>query len=223
MRTGKIGEILVEKDANVVRDLLRRSGVFSVMLLGGPGCGKTRLIDETIVRLAPVMEIGMISCDDAPQRDAGRVWRQTASVTCVSAGDSRLPDAARIRAAVDQLDLGRLNLLFIEYVSTLAIPASLDLGQDATVALFSVAAGDDKPAKHPAVVRAADVVVLNKTDLLAAVPFDLPRFRTDVRRLNPSVGIFELSAFRGNGMEAWIDWVRRNVATETDAASHWFG
>jgi hydrogenase nickel incorporation protein HypB len=107
--------------------------------------------------------------------------------------------------------------------NTLALPGAPDLGQDATVTVFSVAAGDDKADKHPELVQASDLIVLNKVDLLPSVPFDLEAFRADVRRIKPGVELIELSAIKGDGMGRWLEWLRSQVVRETQKASHWFG
>ena len=112
----------------------------------------------------------------------------------------------------------------IENVGTLALPGIPDVGQDASVTVFSVAAGDDKADKHPELVSGADLVILNKTDLLASVPFDVGAFRGDVGRIKPGVDLIELSAIRGDGLAKWVAWLRGQVIVdETEKASHWFG
>src|SRR4051794_34913233 len=165
------------------RAVLHRAGVFTVAIIGGPGCGKTSLIDTTAERLMPEVNVGVIACDVDSHLDADRMARHNDQVVQVNTGDSAVADASHIREAVQCLDLAELDLLFVEHVGTLVGPVTVDLGQDATAVVFSVAAGHDKADKHPDLVRAAGVVLLNKTDLLASVPFDLAAFRADVRRL----------------------------------------
>jgi hydrogenase nickel incorporation protein HypB len=193
------------------RRALREAQVLAISLVGGPGCGKTSLIDATVERLMPDVHVAVISGDPAPRRDADRGPRRDGQVVRVNTGEGGALDAGHVRDALARLDLSGLDLLFIENVGTLAIAAPPDLGQDLTVTVLSVAGGDDKAAKHPDLVRASDAVVLNKTDLLAAVPFDLPAFRGDVRRLNPGAELIELSSLRRDGVERWLDWLRRRV------------
>jgi hydrogenase nickel incorporation protein HypB len=208
------------------RRTLSDVGVIAVSLLGGPGCGKTTLIDRTIERLKPHVRVGVIAGDPRTRRDADRIARHSEQVVQVNTGDSPCLDATLVRGALGRLDLTSLDLLFIENVGSLTVPAvATDLGQDAIVTVFSVAAGDDKAQKHSDLVRAADAVLLNKTDLFFAAPFDQAAFRDDVRRANPSAELFEVSALSGHGMNAWFDWLVRRVKHRNgcEDASHWFG
>jgi hydrogenase nickel incorporation protein HypB len=220
-----IEQRLREQDlvAKLNREQLRKAKVFAVNVVGGPGCGKTSLIDTTIERLMPGIRVGVIACDTVSHRDADRLIRHSEHVVQVNTGDRGTPDATDIRAALDWLNVGHIDLLLIENVGTLIGTAALDLGQDATAAVFSVAGGHDKAEKHAALVRQAAVVVLNKTDLLAAVPFDLEAFRADVRRLNPLAPVCELSALRRDGMDGWLVWLQRHVLKRETGESKWFG
>lgn len=209
-----------------VHAALRGAGVFAVNLIGGPGCGKTTLIDRTIDRLRPHVRVGVIVADLRTRRDAERIAGHGAQVVQVNTVDEPGLDAPRVLTALKEFDLKSLDLLFVENVGSLTVPAAaLHLGQDATVTAFSVAAGDDKAQKHPDLIEAADVVVLNKTDLLSAVPFDLPAFREDVRRANSNADLIELSAATGRGMNRWCEWLARKVNKRCgcDDASHWLG
>jgi hydrogenase nickel incorporation protein HypB len=207
------------------RAALREAGVLAVSILGGPGCGKTTLITATVERLMPDVHVGVIACDIGSHRDADRiacVSEQVVQVNTCDAGGA--VDATHIRDALRWLDLNWLDLLLIEQVGTLAVADAPHVGQDASVTMFSVAAGDDKADKHPELVQAADAVVLNKTDLLPSVPFDLAAFRKDVARIKPGVELIELSAVKQEGLERWIKWLRSRVAQrETPKAAHWFG
>ena len=211
--------------ADINRAALREAGVFTVSVLGGPGCGKTSLIDATLLRLMPEVHVGVIACDVVTHLDADRMIRHSDQVVQVNVGEKGTLDASYIRDALGWLDLKWLDVLFIENIGTL-IGAPLDLGQDATVAMFSVAAGHDKPAKHPELARAATGVVLSKTDLLTAVPFDVQAFWKEVDRLNSDARRFEISALKASGMEAWIDWLKdptKPVAQERPDGSRWLG
>jgi hydrogenase nickel incorporation protein HypB len=196
--------------ADLNRKALREAHVFSVSVMGGPGCGKTSLIDATIQRLMPEIHVGVIACDLASHVDADCMTRHSDQVVQVNVGECGVLDATFIRDALEWLDMRWMDVLFIENIGTL-VGKPLDLGQDATVAMFSVAAGDDKPAKHPDLVRAADLVVLNKTDLLPVVPFDLNVFRRDVKSINPAAKHFDLSALTGSGLDAWMKWVCKSA------------
>jgi hydrogenase nickel incorporation protein HypB len=186
---------------------LADAGVFAVNLIGGPGCGKTALLQATVARLLLKRRIGVIAADPQSRIDADRLAALGDQVLQIGTGMYGLLTPEQVRSALRRMDLGVLDLLLVENVSSLIGPAQFDLGEDARVAMFSVAAGADKPAKYPDVVRCADVVILNKTDLLAIVPFDIEAFRSNVRRLNPRARVIELSALTGDGLDAWLAWL----------------
>jgi hydrogenase nickel incorporation protein HypB len=215
-------------DANPIarlnRAALREAGVVAVSILGGPGCGKTTLITATVERLMPDVHVGVIACDIGSHRDADRIACVSEQVVQVNTCDAGgIVDATHIGDALRWLDLNWLDLLLIEHVGTLALAAAPDVGQDASVTMFSVAAGDDKADKHPELVQAADAVVLNKVDLLSLAPFNLAAFRRDVGRIKPGVELIELSSVKRDGLERWVKWLRSRVAREAVKASHWFG
>jgi hydrogenase nickel incorporation protein HypB len=196
------------------RQTLRGAGVVSIDVMGAPGCGKTALIEATIPRLAPI-RAGVVVGDLATQRDAQRLARATPHVVQINTGKTCHLEAHHVRQAIVRLDLAQLDLLFIENVGNLICPVGFDLGQDAKVGVFAVTDGDDKAAKHPYIVTECHLLVLTKIDLLAHVPFDMELFRADVHRLNPGVRLLELSATTGQGMDAWVEWLktRKNRAS----------
>ena len=219
--------------AEAVRRALRDADVFCVALAGGPGCGKSTLLGKTAERLAPDVRVVVITAD-APRRrpgdgcagGAGAAGRAARLVRVDLDGRQSL-GPRHVRDALAHLDLAGVDLLFIENVGALP-PARerADLGQDACVTVFSAAAGDDKARKHADLVATSDAVLLNKTDLLLSIPFDLASFRQDVRRIGSEVPLFELSALSGHGMVPWLDWLRRRVRKSRrvgDDVSHWFG
>jgi hydrogenase nickel incorporation protein HypB len=209
--------------AGANRALLHDAGVLTVGIIGGPGCGKTTLITSTIERLAPAMRVGVIACDIASGRDAQRISNVSSQVVQVNTHDACCTvDAGRIRDALKYLDLKSLNLLIIEHIGNLTRPPP-DVGQDILVTMFSVAGGDDKADRHPDLVRAADTVVLNKLDLLPAVPFNLMTFRRDVARIKPGCDVMEISAVKHDGLDRWVHWLRFRTECQTSTARNWFG
>ncbi|NOX54478.1 MAG: hydrogenase nickel incorporation protein HypB, partial [Planctomycetes bacterium] len=120
-------------------------------------------------------------------------------------------NANQVRQGLDTLPLDSIDLLIIENVGNLICPVGMDLGQDAKVGLFSVTDGDDKPAKHPYVVLESEILLLNKIDLLPHVPFDLNTFRSDIRSIREDVPILEVSALSGEGLDGWLNWLRKVV------------
>jgi len=209
--------------ASANRALLHDAGVLTVGIVGGPGCGKTTLITATIQRLAHDLRVGVIACDIASSRDAERISSVSSQVVQVNTHEARCTiDASYIRDALNWLDLKSLDLLLIEHVGNLTKPPP-DVGQDRLITIFSVAGGDDKADKHPQLVQAADVVILNKIDLLPAVPFNLTAFHRDVDRIKPGCDLIELSAFKPDGIERWVQWLRLHDQCESSKARNWFG
>jgi hydrogenase nickel incorporation protein HypB len=199
--------------AQANRAVLRAAGVFTVNLIGGFGCGKSALIRSAVERLAPDRRIGVIVADSGPhQRDLG-----AGAVVRVNA-DPHLPlTAAHVRAALGRMDLGAIDVLLVENVPSLADPVACDLGEAARVCVFSVAAGDAKAAEHPEAIRRADLVVLNKTDLLPLVPFDVKSFRCAVRRANPRAEVAQTSAVAPEGASAWVEWLRARASSSSSS------
>ncbi len=199
------------------RDTLRDAGVFCIDLIGAPGCGKTSLLEATLERLSDTLSIGVIAGDLATDRDAKRLQAKGARVVQINTGKGCHLDANQVRHAIEGVDLQGLDVLIIENVGNLICPVGFDLGQDAKVGMFSVCGGDDKAAKHPHLVHAADVLLLSKTDLMQHVKFDQTVFRQDVQRLNDDVRLIEVSVARGD-LEGWLDWLTSN--TQAARANH---
>lgn len=201
------------------RRAFREHGLFVLDLIGAPGCGKTALLEATLQKLAGEMRIGVLVGDLTTTRDADRLARWCPQVVQINTGKGCHLDANQVRQALASIDLAVLDLLVIENVGNLICPVGFDLGQDVKVGMFSVPEGDDKPAKHPHLVHAAALVLLNKIDLLPHVPFDIEHFREDVRRLREDVTLLEISAAHGP-IDTWLDWLRAQVGHVTCAARH---
>ena len=196
------------------RDLLAGHGVACVNLMGSPGCGKTALLERTLQSLAAEMRVGVVTGDLTTTRDAERIAVHTKDVSQINTGRGCHLDANQVRRGMEHLPIARLDLLVIENVGNLICPVGYDLGQDAKVGMFSVPEGEDKPAKHPYLVLEAAVLLLNKSDLLPHVPFDLAVFEQDVRGMRDDVPLLLLSAVTGEGLDGWLDWIRRLVAAK---------
>lgn len=205
------------------RCMLAHAEVLSVVLNGGAGCGKSSLIDATVKQLGSGVRVGVISCDVIPHRDSGRFVPGCEQRTRIVAGPQGLADAQQIHEALQRLDLHRIDLLFIENIGTLSYRWPMKLGQDVTVAVFSVAGGHDKPSIYTDLVESADAVILNKSDLLSVVPFERSTYRSDVRRINPNATLLELSALHGQGLDQWADWLRLRVKRRETCPSAAFG
>ena len=209
--------------ANGVRRVLRDAEVLAVSIVGGPGCGKTSLIEKSLRQLAPGVRVGIISCDAGTRHEADRLSPHGAPIVQIKPGASGHLDVASIAGALLTLPLRSLDLLLIENAGSLTPANNIDLGQTITATIFSVAGGDDKADKHPDLVRGASAIILNKVDLLPTMPFKLEAFEADVRRLNPTVPIFQIASLNGDGIETFALWLSKQVRKIKCHESHWFG
>ncbi len=215
VRVPVVEKILSANDslASLNRSRLDASGVFSINLMASPGAGKTSLILRTIEALAPVLRLGVVEGDTAPVTiDADKVTAVGMPAVQINTGGDCHLDAVMLSTALPQLPLEALDLLIVENVGNLICPAAFRLGTHANVLVASVPEGDDKPYKYPAMYRGIDVLILNKIDLLPYVHFNMDYFRKGVEMLNPGVKTFPLSCQTGEGLPAWIDWVKEKAA-----------
>ncbi|MDV7145410.1 hydrogenase nickel incorporation protein HypB [Tropicimonas sp. TH_r6] len=188
-------------------------GVLSVNLMSSPGAGKTALLEATAELLGNDLRIGVIEGDLETENDADRIRACGVPVVQICTGTACHLDAHMVHDALHQIDLNRLDVLFVENVGNLVCPASFDLGQHRNVALLSTPEGDDKPAKYPVMFRSADLVLLTKRDLAPYMPeFDAAKAVNYVRQLGNAAPILELSAKSGEGLEGWASWLKRGVA-----------
>jgi len=208
---------LNDEIARELRERLDAAGVYALDLIGAPGCGKTAMLEATLRLLRDELTLGVLVGDLATTRDAQRLMKHCPHVVQINTGRGCHLDANQVKQALARLDLDRLDLLVIENVGNLICPVGFDLGQHSKVGMFSVAEGDDKPAKHPHLVHAADLILLNKTDLLPHVPFDRPRFMQDVRALNGRAPVIQMHALADDdpGLAAWCDHLRACVGVPT--------
>ena len=185
-----------------------RHGVLAINLMSSPGAGKTALLEATIDALAKKLSIAVIEGDLETENDAARIRARGVPAIQISTGSACHLDAHMVHDALHKLDLAALDVVFIENVGNLVCPASFDLGQHLNITLLSVPEGDDKPAKYPVMFRAADLVLLTKTDLLPVLDdFDPERAETYLRNLASVAPALRLSARKGDGMDAWLDWL----------------
>lgn len=201
---------LNDEVAQLNREQFDAASVWVVDLIGGPGCGKTTLLEATLQALKGEFAVGVLVGDLTTSRDADRLARGTDQVAQINTGQACHLDANQVRQAMRYVDLQSLDVLVIENVGNLICPVGFDLGQHAKVGMFSVAEGADKAAKHPRLVQMADALVLNKIDMLGAQPFDRNGFEADVFRLHPEVVIADVAALRGQ-IEPWLNWLRQQV------------
>jgi hydrogenase nickel incorporation protein HypB len=189
------------------RERFWKSGTFVLNLLSSPGAGKTTLLEQTVRRLKGTPRVAVIEGDVQTDNDARRVAATgVPAVQIVTNGGCHL-DANLVQDALASLDLSTVDLLFIENVGNLVCPAGFDLGEDAKVVIASTTEGDDKPQKYPNVFRVARVCVINKTDLLPHLDFDVEAFKAHATAVNPDLRFFETSARTGEGLDEWCAWL----------------
>ena len=189
------------------RTFFEKTGIVPINIMASPGAGKTSLILKTIDLLG--LPVAVIEGDIASTIDAEKVGAKNVPVVQINTGGACHLDAAMVRKAAKRLNLKHARFLFIENVGNLVCPASFDLGEQAKVVVASVPEGDDKPYKYPGMFSAASAVVLNKIDTLAVIDFDMKRFKKGVKAVNPEAPIFGLSCKTGEGLTAWITWLKK--------------
>lgn len=201
-----------DEDAAHNRAHFDRHGVLAVNLMSSPGSGKTSLLEATIDAIGDRYRIAVIEGDLETENDAQRIRAKGVPAVQIITGQTCHLDAQMVHAALHAIDLDGIDVVFIENVGNLVCPAGFDLGQHANVTLLSVTEGDDKPAKYPVIFRAADLVLLTKTDLLDVLDdFSPDRAKGHVQALaNPSP-VLEVSARRPASLEPWLDWLDRMV------------
>jgi hydrogenase nickel incorporation protein HypB len=205
--------------AATVRQRVEAEGVLALNLVSSPGAGKTTLLERTLDALGDEMSIAVVTGDVQTQNDADRIARHTSAlVQAVVTGGACHLDALQVDRALEAIDLTRTDLLFIENVGNLVCPAAWDLGERAKVVLFSVTEGEDKPLKYPRMFRESRYAVMTKIDLLPHLSFDLARAIASMRDVNPDLELFMTSATTGEGMDAWLAFLRREVGRVSSRA-----
>ncbi len=194
------------------RQLLDSKGVFAVNLMSSPGAGKTSLILETIRRLKGKTRIGVIEGDVSSSLDAETVGKESVPVIQINTGGECHLDANMAYSALSNLPLQDIELLFIENVGNLICPAEFALGEHKKVLVSSVPEGDDKPFKYPLMFHKADVVLINKIDLLPYLKFDTQAFSRVIRGINERVEILPISCTTGQGIQEWVSWLLNQMS-----------
>ena len=186
-------------------------GLLALNLVSSPGSGKTTLLTETIMRLKDDISIAVIEGDQQTTRDAERIQATGVQALQINTGKGCHLDAHRVGHALETLNLADHSLLFIENVGNLVCPSAFDLGEAHKVVILSVTEGEDKPLKYPDMFHAADLMILNKIDLLPYLDFDLDQCIQYAKQVNPKIKILSLSAKTGAGMEAWLQWLKAEL------------
>ncbi len=193
------------------RGYFEAKNIFVLNLVSSPGSGKTTILEKTISALKDQITCAVIEGDQQTMNDAERIDATGAAVVQVNTGTGCHLDSEMINKGSKKLNLNNDSILFIENVGNLVCPALFDLGETHKVVIISVTEGDDKPHKYPTMFSVSDLCIINKTDLLPYVDFDVEKCKEYARQVNPNIKFIELSATNGEGMEKWNSWLLSNV------------
>ena len=193
--------------ARALREQFREARVFVVSLVSRPGSGKTTFLEKTLTLLQPQYRVAALVGDLATENDAVRLARSKAPVKQITTGTLCHLEAAMVQNALSDWDMHQLDFLFIENVGNLVCPSSYDLGESLRLVLMSVTEGEDKPLKYPTIFNSADVAVVTKNELAAAVEFDWETARKSIESVRPGMKIFRLSAKTGDGMNDYLEFL----------------
>ncbi len=202
------------------RAVFNAGGILALNLVSSPGSGKTTLLVKTIERLKGELDICVIEGDQQTSNDAERIRATGVKALQVNTGKGCHLDAHMVGHAVEHLQPSDGSVLFIENVGNLVCPAAFDLGEAHKVVILSVTEGEDKPLKYPDMFHAANLMIIAKTDILPHLDFDVAATIANARKVNPGIKVLQLSAKTGEGMEAWLQWIRaaRTLAATGHAA-----
>jgi hydrogenase nickel incorporation protein HypB len=205
--------------ARALREHFRAAGVLVVSLVSSPGSGKTAFLEKTMTLLHSRHKVAALVGDLATENDATRLARSQAPVRQIITGTVCHLEAAMVQNALAGWDLNQLEFLFIENVGNLVCPSSYDLGEELRFVLLSVTEGEDKPLKYPTIFNSADVAIITKSDLAAAVEFDEAAARRNIQAVRPGMKVFKLSSKTGEGMAEYLEFLESGrVHSQTAAA-----
>jgi len=205
--------------ARALRERFREAGVLAVSLVSSPGSGKTAFLEKTLTLLHSRYRVAALVGDLATENDAARLARSQAPVKQILTGTVCHLEAAMVQNALEGWDLTQFDFLFIENVGNLVCPSSYDLGEDLRFVLLSVTEGEDKPLKYPTIFNSADVAVITKSDLAAAVEFDETAALRNIQAVRPGMEVFKTSAKTGEGMAEYLGYLEHRRARSRAAAA----
>jgi len=214
-RTLRIEEDLLAKNNRLAADNRAHFAGHRLLVLNlvsSPGSGKTSILERTLADLQDELGFAVLEGDQQTANDADRIAATGVPVHQINTGAGCHLDAHMVGHGVEHFALDALDILMIENVGNLVCPASFDLGEDHKVAVLSITEGEDKPLKYPQMFQAADLMLINKLDLLPYLRFDLELCKRYARQVNPRIEIIELSCQSGEGMDKWYGWLRQKVA-----------
>lgn len=206
-----------ERIALELRGRLRGEGALALNFIGSPGAGKTAFLERTLERFPVPTRVAVLTGDIQTDNDARRLARYGYPVRQIATAGACHLDAKMVRSHLEGWLNQDLEYLLIENVGNLVCPTSYDLGEDGKVVILSVAEGEDKPLKYPGIFRKAELMILNKVDLLPYVPFQIDLAREYARRIHPEIEIIETSSLTGEGFDRWMSWLTARAALKKKA------
>jgi hydrogenase nickel incorporation protein HypB len=212
-------QVFAKNDALAAKNRAWFSGreILALNLVSSPGAGKTTLLERTIRDIGQELPLFVLEGDQATANDGARIRAAGAPVVQINTGTGCHLEADMVARGLMELKPQAGAVVLIENVGNLVCPAMFDLGERAKIAVLSVTEGEDKPLKYPHMFRAAEVMILNKIDLLPYVDFDAERAVAYAREVNPDITVLRVSARSGEGLDAWYDWLRRELAAAHEA------
>lgn len=198
-----------DRIATASKEIFDRNKNLVVNLMSSPGAGKTTLLERTAEALAGKVRLGVITGDIETSRDAERIEKYNIPVVQLTTVTACHLDANMVASALPHLDLSQIDILLIENVGNLVCPAEFKVGEDCKVMILSVTEGDEKPLKYPLMFRESSLLIINKIDLLPFTNFNMDEAKANALKMNPNLGIVEVSTTTGQGIEDWISWLKQ--------------
>lgn len=211
MKVNVMVDVLEANDriATASKEIFDRNKNLVVNLMSSPGAGKTALLERTAEALAGKVRLGVITGDIETSRDAERIEKYNIPVVQLTTVTACHLDANMVASALPHLDLSQIDILIIENVGNLVCPAEFKVGEDCKVMILSVTEGDEKPLKYPLMFRESSLLIINKIDLLPFTNFNMDEAKANALKMNPNLGIMEVSTTTGQGIEDWISWLKQ--------------
>lgn len=188
--------------------------VFVLNFMGSPGAGKTSVLEKTMERLKDKIKMAVIEGDLFTSKDAERIDKYGVPVIQINTAGGCHLDANMVQKTVKEMNLDELDLLVVENVGNLVCPAEFPVGEDARAVVLSVTEGDDKPLKYPLMFKESEIALLNKVDLAPYCNFNMDSAKKDITSLHPGIEVLEVSCTKGDGIEAWCDWLLKKIAAK---------
>lgn len=188
--------------------------VFVLNFMGSPGAGKTSVLEKTMERMKDKIKMAVIEGDLFTSKDAERIDKYGVPVIQINTAGGCHLDANMVQKTVKEMNLDELDLLVVENVGNLVCPAEFPVGEDARAVVLSVTEGDDKPLKYPLMFKESEIALLNKVDLAPYCNFNMESAKKDITSLHPGIEVLEVSCTKGDGIEAWCDWLLKKIAAK---------